>query len=391
MPRLLLMALLLLAGLTQSVWAAEGIPAKPDPFTFVTDQAHLLSAADAQKLGNGLSKYAASTGTPVIVVTVPSLGGHTAADLARQIGNTWQIGQTDKNNGIVVLIASQEHKLSIEAGSGMQSRITPAVVQQVIQEMAPAFKQNDYFGGLRTGLNTIMVTANPSSAPHPSAAATASSTQPTAVAPAPLSAQQVEAPAEPVSQGLPWGTILIGLVVLVGGFMLVRKLFGSRNAASSQGSFGGGQPGGPVGNAPNFGAPNAGYQQGGGYGAAPSSGPGMGGLLATGAAAAAGAYLGERLGSNHDSGSDSARNFDNNSGAGVAGSAAGGTAGGDYFANRDGATNNSSGADYFSDDNSTSSNSDYFSDDNTSSGGGDTSGDFGGGDFSSNDDNSGSW
>ena len=393
MPRFVIALFVLLAGLSSPARAAEGIPTKPDPFTFVTDQAHLLSAADAQKLGNGLSKYAASTGTPVIVVTVPSLGGHTAADLARQIGNTWQVGQADKNNGIVVLISSQQHKLSIEAGSGMQGRITPAVVQQVIQEMTPAFKQNDYFGGLRKGLSTLMLTANPSSDPRQSAANAASgtATQPTAVAAAPLSTQQTETPAEPVSTGLPWGTILLGLVIVVGGFMLVRRLFSSRNAASSQGSFGGGQPTGPMGNTPNFGAPNAGYQQGGGYGAAPSSGPGMGGLLATGAAAAAGAYLGNRLGSNHDSDAGSARNFDNDgsTGAGVAGTAAGATAGSDYFAGRNGGTDSSAGPDYFSDDNSASSSPDYFSDDN--SGGGDTSGDFGGGDFSSSDDNSGSW
>ena len=384
MPRFIVALLVLLAGLGRFAYAADGIPAKPEPFTFVTDQGRLLSAADAQKLSNGLSKYAASTGTPVIVVTVPSLGGMSVADMARQIGNTWQVGQADKNNGIVVLLSAQEHQLSIQPGSGMQGRITPAVVQQVIREMTPAFKQNDYFGGLRKGLNTLMVTANPSSAPQQNTAATAA-TQPAAVAPTPLSTQQAEAPAEPVSTGLPWGTILIGLVVVVGGFMLVRKLFGGTNAASSQGSFMGGQPNGPTGNTPNFGAPNQGYQQD-GYGAAPSSGPGMGGLLATGAAAAAGAYLGQRLGSNHDSDSDGARNFDNSSNAGT-GTVAGAGAADSYFAGNNSDTNSS--PDYFSDNSSGSGSSDYFSDDSSS--GGDTSGDFGGGDFSSSDDNSGSW
>ncbi|MGI4870105.1 MAG: TPM domain-containing protein [Janthinobacterium lividum] len=393
MPRIFFAFLLLLAGLSSPARAADGIPAKPDPFTFVTDQAHLLSPADARKLSNGLSKYAASTGTPVIVVTVPSLDGQSAADVARQIGNTWQVGQTDKNNGIVVLLSGQEHKLSIQAGSGMQSRITPTVVQQVIGEMTPLFKQNNYFDGLHKGLNTLMFTANPSSAPHSTSPAVATAATPDATptspsqnlgttSPDPVSSQ----PAEPVSTGLPWGTILLGLVVLGGGFMLLRKVFGGNKAASSQApDFTGNRPTG--GNTPNFGAPN----QGGGYGAAPSSGPGMGGLLATGAAAAAGAYLGERLGSNHDSNADTSRNFDDNNGNSGTGAAIGTGAADGYFSGNN-AGSNPAGPDYFSDDNAANSNSgDYFSDDNTSSGGGDTSGDFGGGDFSSSDDNGGSW
>ena len=394
MTRFLLLAALLLAGLSRPAYAyADGIPAKPDPFTFVTDQAHLLSAADAQKLSRGLSKYAASTGTPIIVVTVPSLGGANAADMARQIGNTWQVGQTDKNNGIVVLLSSQEHKLSIQAGSGMQSRITPAVVQQVIQEMTPAFKQNNYFAGLRQGLNTLMVTANPSSDPRKNAAAAtatapADAAQPTsdATSPAPTGMQPIDTSAEPVSTGLPWGTILLGVVVVVGGFLLLRRVFGGNSASRQTPDFMGNNATGN--NFPNSGAPNQGYQQG-NYGAAPSSGPGMGGLLATGAAAAAGAYLGERLGSSHDSNAGSARGFDSNSN-----SNAGTTnpnAADNYFSGNS-AGSNTSGPDYFSDDNSSSSSSgDYFSDDNSSSGSDDTSGDFGGGDFSSSDDNSGSW
>ena len=402
MKSLFVLWALLLAALAGPARAADGIPPKPSPFTFVTDQASLMQPAQAQQLANGLSRYASSTGTPVIVVTVPSLGGMSAADMARQIGNSWQIGQSGKNNGVVVLVAQQEHKVSIQPGSGLADRITPALTQRVIGEMTPDFKQNNYFGGLRKGLNTLMLAANPSSDPRKNAAAMAGTDatpaqnnmadNTTATTTAnPMGTQQEET-AAPASSGLPWGTILLGGVVVIGGIFLLKRLFsGNNNNNQNTPNFMGNRPTGnnPT---PNFGAPNApgNYPQQ-GYGPAPqqSSGPGIGGMLATGAAAAAGAYLGNRMSSSHESSADADRQFDNN---GVGTAAGGGTAAADsYFSGGNSTDNSNSGPDYFSnDDSSSNSSGDYFSDNDNSSGG-DTSGDFGGGDFSGSSDNTGSW
>ena len=92
MYRFLLMALLLVGlGASQPALAQSngGLPARPVPFTFVTDQGQLLQPAEAKKLDGGLRAYAAKTGTQVVVVTVPSLGGRTVADYARALGTAW--------------------------------------------------------------------------------------------------------------------------------------------------------------------------------------------------------------------------------------------------------------------------------------------------------------
>jgi hypothetical protein len=279
--------------------------------------------------------------------------------------------------------------------------------------MTPAFKQGNYFAGLSKGLGTIMLAANPSSDPRKDAAATTPATAGNAATPSgtsslndnaatTTSAEQYPAatPApEPASSGFGLGSILIGVLVIGGGIWLVSKLFNrNKNTASQAPDFMGNRPtNSPT---PNFGAPNQGYPQGqgnygGGYGGpAPSSGSGMGGILATGAAAAAGAYLGNRMagGGDHDS---SANNF--GTGAGTAAGFGGGTgtappanAASDYFGERGGNVGNDAGPDYFSGNDSGSSDS-FFSDsgsyDDTSSG------DTGGGGFDSTDDdnNSGSW
>lgn len=409
MPRFLFIFLLALAtGLSRPAAAADGLPARPVPFTFVTDQAQLLSATDAKKLDGGLRKYAESTGTQVIVVTVPSLNGTNVADYARQLGTAWGVGQRGKNNGIVVLLSGKEHQMSIEAGAGLRSAITPELTSRVMNEMTPAFKQNNYFAGLRKGLNTLMLAANPSSDPRKNGAAT---TTATASSPAPAVSNSTNlsdntadnpttstpaaystTPTEPASSGLGMGTLLIGALIIGGGIWLLMKLFrrGANNAAA-QGNqapdFLGNRPNGPTG---NFGgSPQGQGNFGGSYGGqAPSSGSGMGGLLATGAAAAAGAYLGNRMSEGHENSGSAPRNFDAGTGAG-AGATPSATAGSDYFASRNDAAD-TAGPDYFSGNDTADTSGDYFSGDNSSYD--DTSSnDTGGGGFDSSDDSKGSW
>ncbi|MDJ0366352.1 TPM domain-containing protein [Hymenobacter sp. H14-R3] len=426
MYRFVVIALLLAGvGLGQPAAAqtAADLPARPVPFTFVTDQGKLLSATDAKKLDGGLRSYAEKTGTQVVVVTVPSLGGRSVADYGRALGTAWGVGQRDKNNGVVVLLSAQEHKVTIQPGSGLASVITPAVTSRIIGEMTPAFKQGNYFAGLRSGLNTLLVTANPGSDPRKATAGAAASgvaaTNPAATsanlsdnsaAPVtndPVGAQQSEV-AAPASSGIGMGTLLLGALVIGGILWFVIKMFRNKSAAAQSGGTpnfypnqGGTNRPNQNPNQPNF-YPNQGGNQGPGNlnNQGNNSGGGigsMGGILATGAAAAAGAYIGNRMSSH--GGNDSAQHLSNNSdtpglGAGAAGAAgaAGTGAAGDYFSSRggNGGAGNDS-PDYFSgNDAASDSSGDYFSSDNSSYD--DTSSDdTGGGGFDGGSDNSGSW
>ena len=419
MKRLLFFALLLLGVIGAGpagaqTGAAAGLPPRPTPFKFVNDQASLMSPADAKKLDSGLRRYADNTGTQIVVVSVPSLAGRPAADYARALGTAWGVGQRDKNNGIVVLLSAQEHQVSIQPGSGLQSVVTPDVTRRVINEMTPGFKQNNYFVGLRTGLNTLMAIANPSSAKNATAAASAVAA-PGAVGPAApsgkhspdnLSAETPQYPAatsnpvtttpvEPVASGPGMGTLLLGALVVGGILWFVIRMFRGRSAAANNAN---GTPN-FLPNGPTGGGGQSPISYGPGYGNMPnqSSGPGIGGMLATGAAAAAGAYLGNRMASGHDTSGQSLANDGGNANinsgaAGAAGAAAPGS-GSDYFNSRDGRGADNPAPDYFSDANTAPDNSnDFFSsDDNNSSYDDTTSGDTGGGDFDGDNDNSGSW
>ena len=388
-------------GLTSGV-QAQSLPARPQPFTFVTDQANLLAPADAKKLDDGLRRYADANGTQVVVVTVPSLGGRAVADYARELGTSWGVGQRGKNNGVVVLLSGQERTVSIQAGSGLQSAITPAVTSRIInQQMLPNFKQGNYFAGLRTGLNTLLLAANPASDPRRNApagtapasggsdnfpalggtAGAASATDnatsyetPATTTPEPMSSAPT---AEPESSGPTMLMMLLGVLAVGGiGFLLIRAMRSKSGGTTGNSS-------GPdfYGNQPNR---NSGGNYNGPVNQPGSSGPGIGGILATGAAAAAGAYLGNRMASGHDSGS-AAHNYDSSGGAVLGAGLGAGAAGGNYNTPAP-----DSGPDYFSGPD-TNSSADYFSSGDNSSYDDTSSDDTGGGGFDSSDDNSGSW
>ncbi|MBC6610977.1 TPM domain-containing protein [Hymenobacter sp. BT507] len=411
MFRFLVFVLAVALSLSHTATAAGELPPRPNPFTFVTDKAQLLDATDARKLENGLRTYADNNGTQVVVVTVPTLKGRSVADYARALGTAWGVGQRDRNNGVVVLIAAQERQVSIQAGSGLRSQITPALTDRIIsQQMGPQFKQGRYFAGLRAGLNTLLQAANPGSAPTQAPAATSPATADAPVASAPLDEPMDQPSSAPFSPGMSsptpepsgpgMGTLLLGALVVGGVIWLLVKLFRRKSAAQNT-----------TGNTPDFlpnraNQPTQGYNQGGqrpapdffpnrGSNAGNSSGgggSGIGGMLATGAAAAAGAYLGNRMASGQShTGNDLQLGHDNTAAAGMGAAGLGTTPPAsdgevnDFFGGASAA--NDPGPDYFSDD--VASGTDYFSSDNSYDDS--SSDDVGGGGFDDSSDNSGSW
>ncbi|GAA4016585.1 hypothetical protein GCM10022408_32590 [Hymenobacter fastidiosus] len=433
MPRFLILLLLLMAVLSPPTLGqpATVLPPRPVPFRFVTDQGKLLSAAEATSLENGLRRYADNTGTQVVVVTVPSLGGRAVDDYARSLGKSWGIGQRNKDNGLIILLGAEERQLTIQAGQGLRAAITPALTNRVITEqMMPSFKLGRYFTGLRAGLNTLLRAANPTSnpqknqlptaaapmtgadaealgsdvdpAPTPTPAPTpAPGTDPMASAPAsePFSpTAAVPAPAASAS-GLGIGALAIGALLIGGVLWLLVRLFRRRAAPATPpvtpgpaaapdflpnqpGRPAGGPARGPMGpSAPDF------LNRPGGTG---MGGSAMGGILMTGAAAAAGAYLGNRMASGQDTTPDSSQPGTGSPAPALAPETNAAAGSGGFPALDNSSAPAESAPDYFTDD-AAPAEPDYFSSDDTSAYDDSASDDTGGGGFDDDNSNSGSW
>jgi uncharacterized protein len=125
--------------------------------TLVTDYTNTLSPADKQQLETKLVTYNDSTSTQIAVVILKSTGNYDINDYGVQLLRKWGIGQKDKNNGVLVLVAIGDRKMSIQTGYGAEGSLPDIVTQDIIQnDLKPHFKQGDYYGGLDAGTNSII-------------------------------------------------------------------------------------------------------------------------------------------------------------------------------------------------------------------------------------------
>lgn len=144
----LLPVLFVLCG-TASFAAAKIYPDKPNPPRLVNDFAGILSSGDEDRLEHKLESFARTTSTQITVVTMRNLGGHEVADYTVHVFNEWGIGQSGKNNGVLVLVSLEDRKAWITTGKGLEGVLTDAKTSQIFRnELRPAFKAGDYYTGL---------------------------------------------------------------------------------------------------------------------------------------------------------------------------------------------------------------------------------------------------
>jgi uncharacterized protein len=125
----------------------------------VVDQAHLLSPDQVADLSSKSQNLETQSGRQFVVATVTSLEGYPIEDYAYRLGRAWGIGQKDKDDGVLLLVAPNERKVWIATGYGAGGFLTDALSGVIIREaILPRFKQTppDYGGGIEAGADQII-------------------------------------------------------------------------------------------------------------------------------------------------------------------------------------------------------------------------------------------
>jgi len=125
----------------------------------VVDAAGLLSPDERQALSDKLAALEQETGAQLVVATLPSLQGQTIEQYGVALGRHWGIGQKGKDNGVLLLVAPNERKVRLEVGYGLEGTLTDATSGLIINRgILPRFKQGDYPGGIREGVDAVIHT-----------------------------------------------------------------------------------------------------------------------------------------------------------------------------------------------------------------------------------------
>jgi uncharacterized protein len=145
---------LVLLGL--SLGFAAAAPKFPVLSGRIVDEANLLSAEDRRALDLELQALEEKSSDQLVIYTARSLQGYEIEDFGYQLGRAWQIGQKGQDNGVVLIVAPNEHKVRIEVGRRLEPQLTDAMSKLIIENaILPAFRRGDFTAGIKAGVRDI--------------------------------------------------------------------------------------------------------------------------------------------------------------------------------------------------------------------------------------------
>ncbi len=148
-------------ALTYLLAAAE-FKVPPTPNHYVTDTAGALSGGARTSLENELQAYEHSTGHQIIVWIANTTGEVPLETYTGETADQWKIGHKGKDDGAVLFLFMQDHKVRIEVGYGLESKLTDADSRRIIDDdIVPKMKANDVDGAVSSGVAAMLTTITP--------------------------------------------------------------------------------------------------------------------------------------------------------------------------------------------------------------------------------------
>jgi uncharacterized protein len=151
--RIAFLSMLLMLGLATAFTQNE----VPILHQRVTDFTNTLTYNDWRSLESRLKQFEDSTSTQIAVLLLNSLNGSDIFDYSMKVFDENKIGTKSKNNGVLIVVAKDDHKIRIHTGYGLEGVLTDALTTQIIErDIKPYFKTNNFYGGLSSGISSII-------------------------------------------------------------------------------------------------------------------------------------------------------------------------------------------------------------------------------------------
>lgn len=154
---------MLLAGTLASALAAPPAPPLERP---IVDQTGTFTDEQITELAAKIKTSRAKKDYQVGILLIPTLEGRDIEGYSIEVARAWGIGEADKDNGVLLIIAKDDRKLRLEVGSGLEGDITDLESGHITRDViAPKFKTGDYYGGISDGIMRIQAAVEGEAAP----------------------------------------------------------------------------------------------------------------------------------------------------------------------------------------------------------------------------------
>jgi uncharacterized protein len=123
----------------------------------VVDNAEILSPEARTRISGMLQVHERATGNQIAVLTINGIGAESIEDFAVRVFESWKLGGREKNNGLLVVVAPQEHRMRIEVGYGLEGTLTDVAADRIIRNlMTPRFREGNFDVGVEAGVTAIL-------------------------------------------------------------------------------------------------------------------------------------------------------------------------------------------------------------------------------------------
>lgn len=123
----------------------------------VTDLTGTLSAQQRDALEQTLAEFEKRKGAQIAVLMVPTTQPETIEQYAVRVEEAWKLGRKGVDDSALLVVAKNDRRLHIEVGYGLEGALPDAIAKRIIDhDITPRFKQGDFYGGIRAGVDRIM-------------------------------------------------------------------------------------------------------------------------------------------------------------------------------------------------------------------------------------------
>jgi uncharacterized protein len=153
----LIICLLFRCNKEQEDFSPQNIPdPKKNDGGYVSDPDGLLSEATVTTINAMLQRLDVSGKAQVAVVAVKSIGENVPKDFAVELFKYWGIGTKEKDNGLLILIVEDQHRIEFEVGYGLEGDLTDMACYRIQQEhMVPYARDNDLDQAVIEGVRAV--------------------------------------------------------------------------------------------------------------------------------------------------------------------------------------------------------------------------------------------
>lgn len=134
--------------LSVSIFGAINYP-RPTPYKYLNDYVGIIDRQSAQRIITLGREIEQKTGAQAVIVIINSLEDRPIEEYANGLFRTWGIGQGNKDNGLLILLAMQDQRWRVEVGRGLEGAIPDVLSNRIMQQLAlPEFEEGYYGQGL---------------------------------------------------------------------------------------------------------------------------------------------------------------------------------------------------------------------------------------------------